>query len=41
MQEFFLALVLSFFYFIFEQSLKVIDGKIGDTKYSLPFRLMK
>ena len=29
------------FNFIFEENLKVIDGKIGNTKYSLPYRVMK
>ena len=28
------------FNFIFEENLKVIDGKIGNTKYSLPYRVM-
>ena len=28
------------FYFIFEDSLKICDGKIGTAKYSLPYRLM-
>ena len=29
------------FNFIFEENLKVIDGKIGNTKYSLPYRVLK
>ena len=28
------------FNFIFEENLKVIDGKIGNTKYTLPYRVM-
>ena len=28
------------FNFIFEENLKVIDGEIGNTKYSLPYRVM-
>jgi len=28
------------FDFIFEDSLKICDGKIGTAKYSLPYRLM-
>ena len=29
------------FNFIFEENLKVIDGKMGNTKYSLPYRVLK
>ena len=29
------------FNFIFEENLKVLNGKIGNTKYSLPYRVLK
>jgi len=36
--EYFIKLII--FNFIFEENLKVIDGKIGNTKYTLPYRVM-
>ena len=41
--EYFIKLIIFnfiFFNFIFEENLKVIDGKIGNTKYTLPYRVM-
>ena len=29
------------FNFVFEENLQVINGKIGTTKYTLPYRVMK